>query len=832
MRIFSLSLSRVIFLIIAVLVGAVPLFFLPWTPEQFEFNKHALVVLGSAVLVLLWFAELYRRREVVVSSSRIHLFALLAFLAAMPAAFFSLNRFESIIGFGVTAHAALITLGAFLGFYVVASSTLTLTRALLVLKVFLASAFLAVGIAVLSFSGALARLLAPFAVSVGQGFTTVGALSSFQLFLAAALVVSLGVAALWRGRWQTISTVLFAVSFLFGIFVFSRAIWFSLLLAAGVMVGFFFFSSRLRLAVPLRGLLLSAFLFAIALVFVFLPPQLPGFTLPIEVSPSFPLSLEITKSVFAENLFSGVGQGQWRQAFAQHFPEALNQTPFWNTRFLFASSRLATLPAETGVLGAFFFGLLLLAVFATGISRIRRASSASDTAGSELAVLFPALMGWLVVVAGSFFVATGMTNEFLFWFFTALIAAVLIPSVTKEHTVHATETVGAVTQGGSVEERLEGRVEHTDESRASAWMFSFDARAPIGQALLFLLVIATVGVVALSAFITQRYLAGVSFARGVAQFNRGDTQAGLERLDAATRFESSNELYHRVAAEASLQLLLQESAKEGADPQRLEVLASRAITAANQTTQLAPHDARAWAQRARVLSGLLPFLGQDQRATEEFVASWQNAHERDPKNPFYLTELGGAYLLVAQRAFPAGQGGEQEDQRKQLFAQAEQALRDALALKEDYAPAHFQLAALARTRGDTQSAIAQLESAVDAVPDDPGLWFQLGVLYFLEEDSDNAKRVFERAVSLNTEYANARYYLGLLYDRAGARDQAIEQFAWLQEHNPEQEFLSRILENLRAGQPATAGFAPGEVPGVASPPLAPQPETVPPEPGL
>ena len=72
----------------------------------------------------------------------------------------------------------------------------------------------------------------------------------------------------------------------------------------------------------------------------------------------------------------------------------------------------------------------------------------------------------------------------------------------------------------------------------------------------------------------------------------------------------------------------------------------------------------------------------------------------------------------------------------------------------------------------------------------------------------DATIVLERAVAINTNYSNARYFLGLIYDRTGRRTEAIGEFEKIAALNPGNGEVQTILANLRAGRPALASIAP------------------------
>jgi tetratricopeptide (TPR) repeat protein len=76
-------------------------------------------------------------------------------------------------------------------------------------------------------------------------------------------------------------------------------------------------------------------------------------------------------------------------------------------------------------------------------------------------------------------------------------------------------------------------------------------------------------------------------------------------------------------------------------------------------------------------------------------------------------------------------------------------------------------------------------------------------------ENEKATVALERAVELNPQYSNARYFLGLSYFRVGRISEAIEQFTIVSNLNPDNEDVKTILNNLNLGENP---FSPAEMP--------------------
>lgn len=119
--------------------------------------------------------------------------------------------------------------------------------------------------------------------------------------------------------------------------------------------------------------------------------------------------------------------------------------------------------------------------------------------------------------------------------------------------------------------------------------------------------------------------------------------------------------------------------------------------------------------------------------------------------------------------------------------------------------------------GAAPAAIDSYKKATELAPTEPALRVQLGRVHLVkatmeargeeevnvEQDLQQAEEHLKEALRLRSDYANARYFLGLTYDQQDKKEEAIEQFeqiAAINERNKEQ--VEPILENLEDDQPA------------------------------
>jgi hypothetical protein len=126
-------------------------------------------------------------------------------------------------------------------------------------------------------------------------------------------------------------------------------------------------------------------------------------------------------------------------------------------------------------------------------------------------------------------------------------------------------------------------------------------------------------------------------------------------------------------------------------------------------------------------------------------------------------------------------------------------------------------------------ALDSYEQAIKSDPNNPYIFSQQGNVNLIlslsakneekEQFLTKAKEQLEKSVNLNPNYSDAIYLLGLVYDQIGQKDNAITEFTKLQQLNPQNTDIPKIIENLKAGRSIlqTATPPPAEPPSENSP---------------
>lgn len=307
-------------------------------------------------------------------------------------------------------------------------------------------------------------------------------------------------------------------------------------------------------------------------------------------------------------------------------------------------------------------------------------------------------------------------------------------------------------------------------------------------------------------FEINRYIAEVYFGKAAAAVSRGNNEATINNISRAVEFFKYDERYFQSLAQAVFLrlnlLLLDKKVSQNDLRAQFQNITANSINLAQKAANLNPQNPFNAALLGGIYENLIPFTGG---ASDFAVSSYGKAISLDPKNPANYLALGRVY--IARADLPA-QGQKKAEEINAELDKAANNLEKAVELKQDYAPARFLLVQIFDRQGKLPDAIRRAEELVMLNNQDIGALFQLGFLYYKSSRFDESKIVFERTVQLSTNYSNARYFLGLIYDREGDKAKAMEQFQKIAELNPDNAEVKKIIENLKAGKVALAGIAP------------------------
>lgn len=757
-----------------------PLAFVPGFIDALELPKQAFLVAVTSVATLAWLGKMLVTRRLEIRRSVMHVFVAVYLVIYAVSAWASKSRHASLVGDFGQEKAALATVVCSALLYFVAVHVFRGAKEVrAAVRWLMLGGLIALAASLLQ---ALGLGLLPGASGQGASYNTVGTTNAVGAYAAMLMALAMGFFLLpsKEGRFALARQVMMgAVVAVAAVYIASLqfwALWLMVALSAVVLVAFGMLRTDRSMRVTMLALPMAAVVVGMLLVFVRFPFSLG---MPAEVMPSLSASWNISRESLARSPLLGSGPGTFLYNYTQFRAQDLNATEFWNIPFDRSASRLLTMLATTGVLGfAAFLAMVLFLSVRTKMTLWR----GHDEWLTTLAVF----AGWYALLVGKFVYSSNMTLEFAFWMLTAMLVALEWRSWSEAKL---------------------------DDSPRAAMLLSF------------LLIVAAIFSAAGLYLQGQRLVAEARYSRGVTVplAQPEDVERAVSLLARAAQLNPGSDLYHRSLSQALAVQANLEAAKAGAQPtpeaaQKITAIAAEAVNAGRRATDLNPANVQNWSTLAGMYRDLGPAVPG---AIEAAQQAYAKASELDPKNPIYPTELAKVHLTVGAAA-EASVGEDAKDEAKaaakktsdEQLAKARELLDRAVALKQDYAPAHYWLAVLLERQGKTSEAVGKLESVRNYNPRDLGVGFQLAILYYQSESIDKAIAELERIIGLNAEYANARWYLAAMYEEKGSVDKAIEQVEAVQKLNPDNQDVAKRLKELRDKK---SGAAPSDDEGLPEP---------------
>ncbi|MDQ3014246.1 MAG: tetratricopeptide repeat protein [bacterium] len=473
----------------------------------------------------------------------------------------------------------------------------------------------------------------------------------------------------------------------------------------------------------------------------------------VEVRPSWSSTFDIAKQSLRQDPIFGVGPNRFVNEWLKSKPQVINNTIFWGTDFNYGIGLIPTFVITTGLLGTLawltFFVLFLWMGFKALFSRARDQFSNYITVSSFIMALYLWIFSIVYVPSAALLVLT--------FFFTGLFMASLIENkLVKIRSVNILR----------------------------------DPRMSFVSVLIFIVLLL---VMLISTYtIGRRFVASLFFNRGLVEANvNGNLEKAEASMISSVRLSGQDQFY-RTLSELNLVkinlLLSQQNVPQNVLENQFRTFLGDAQQAAETAKNIDPTNYQNWLALGRAYESVVPFkvAGAYERAQAAYAEA-KRLNPTSPAIPLVLARLDVAHGDIAKAKLQIG---------------------EALKLKNDYTDAIFYLSQIQVGEGDLKSAIQSVEAAALLNPTNPGVYFQLGLLRYQDKSYEGAASAFAEAVRLASDYANAKYFLGLSYEKLDRQAEAIAQFEQLKASNPDNKEVDLILTNLRANRDPFAGVTP------------------------
>lgn len=471
-----------------------------------------------------------------------------------------------------------------------------------------------------------------------------------------------------------------------------------------------------------------------------------------EIRPSWQATVGVAKQSLKKDIVLGTGPNTFLYNWLKYKPAGVNNTAFWNARFLSGSSFFVSALSTTGILGLLSMVSLVIILLIQYGKVFYGKQSAGGNVLATVSFLGSAYL-WTHIILRS----PGIVIFTMAFIFMGLFLALLV---------------------------INGNTNVANISLSRKTKASFIA--------MIIVVVLLVGSAYAIYFFIQKISAINNYGQALSFFNKtGDANKAKEKLTKAIESDKQDE-YYRTLSELSLVSLRQVLANKDISEDKAVLLFRQwfdlATSSAQEAIKINKADPINWMQLGRVYESFIPLNVSG--ASEMALSVYAEAFKFSPMDPSPFVASARIALLAKKT----------DDAKKYL--------QSALVLKPDFTDALFMLSQIEAQSGNLKEAILKAEQSVISSPNNPGILFQLGLLNYQNKTFDNAELALEMATTINPEYANARYFLGLVYDKQGKKDKAIEQFEIVQKTNPDNQEIKKILKNLTSGKGALAEVPP------------------------
>ena len=467
----------------------------------------------------------------------------------------------------------------------------------------------------------------------------------------------------------------------------------------------------------------------------------------IEARPSWQSTIDIAKNTYDKNILFGSGPNTFVNQWTLFKPQSINNTLFWNIDFNSGIGAVPTSFITAGLLGGIAWFAFFIIFLYSGF-RILIINSIENISSYylSLSLFLSSLYLWIFTVI--------YTPNAVIITFAFLLTGMYIASLRYMPTA-------------PIEKEI-----------------SFVSNQRIGFiSTLILSVLLIISAVSLY-IIGGQYISSVLFQRALIAANiDGNLEKAQSKINNVIKFGSSDR-YYRFASELDLAriniFLSQSQENEDINKRRTEfqTLLGSAISNVQKAIKVDNKNYQNWSMLGIVYGSMVPFGVEG--AYENAKQSYEKAIILNPHNPSLYLALARLELLRPDVN----------------MEEAEKFISLALNEKNDYTEAIFLLSQIQVQSGDIQAAIKSAEAVAFLEPNNPIFLFQLGLLYSNVEDNEKTISALERAVALNNNYSNARYFLGINYFKTGRVEDAIEQFKIVSDLNPDNQEVKIIIQKL------------------------------------
>lgn len=479
----------------------------------------------------------------------------------------------------------------------------------------------------------------------------------------------------------------------------------------------------------------------------------------VEVRPSTSATLNVFSQVVKEDPVLGIGPNKFVDAWRIYKDPAINTSQFWDTSFAGGSGFVPTMMTTTGLSGVLAWIVFLCVFMLQGVLFLYRQPT-SDKFWHLAGVLsfVSSLYLWVIAILYTPSVPTMLLTAFATGIFLAIFGTFM---PVRKFTLSLSDN-----------------------------LFKKAIAVLVAVAMLY-------GIVFLLREAVEHYSVVYQYNK-IINMENVDTLERWERTIPLFERSPSDVFARRILVRMLINLEIAIGSTEPMDKGKIESfqnLASDSIRLGRMAVGLDPTEPLNWIMLGQIYSTFTMVGVEGAYSTGK--EAYSKARELDPTNPSIL-------LLMAQL-----------ESRNGDYIAARSVVEEVLKMKPNYTEALYFSVQLDIVEGDMKTALEKSRIIISIDPTNPIWLYQLGTLYMKTLDYVSAIDAFERTLVLDSEHANARYFLALLLAHNGKFDEAIKHMQVVEKNNPDNQLVKQALESFTNKKVISLPNSTPETPGEA-----------------
>lgn len=641
----------------------------------------------TIVTLLAWAAKMIFEKRAVFTRTPLDIPLIILLSASLIATLTSIDQYISFFGGNGKIWPSFITLATLIALYfAVVSNLKTKKQVHIILWTLSGATTVASIVALSSYFGA----FLPFDFAQIRSFNPLGIINRLAHLQAFVIPITAAWAIFERDKMAQVVATVTTLILTFSFILTNSLPTYFVLIAALIFLSIGFF--KIRLTKAQQGSVAVLAVFTILFLVIRFVPQVATGTLyswiiakdkgltqqqqidtPKEQTVTRRAAWDIAAQSIGKRPFFGTGPGTYQFVYTQLKPRYLNGSDIWATRFEKSSSEFIEIIATTGVFGTLAYLLLLVALTRYIFALIFK-SSPRESAGQNAIIYLPVASALVGFIVSNFFVSSSFATLATFVIGAAMLS-ILAKSSGESHIYDVTIELSALKNrfgwfplGGESLIKTEEGASGT-KSQVLPWLFA--------------IIVAVLSFIALF-YQFKAYQADYFYRQSLIASQANDGNKTVEMLQKAIIANPSIDTYHRALSQTALNAALNLSRQKDLDDNQRQLLNQLAQVAIDQGKaasgyQILPlrlpgisaANVANWEALSAVYQALIGAVnGADVHATNTLA----QAVALDPENPILHNSLGQLYqrlgnLDLAQRKF-----------------------EDAIVVKGDFGPAHYNLA--------------------------------------------------------------------------------------------------------------------------------------------